>query len=82
MREPRFPQTHDNHWGVDEGEEKSRSSNLQLQMSPELFFGPAALDLCGNQQHDLLGEPEGGNLGGSWVTTWANKHWHHIGNRS
>ena len=63
-----------------EEKKQSRRPNLLLQMSREPFFGPAAPDLCGNQQRGLLAEPEGGNLGGSWVTTCANKHWHHIVN--
>ena len=68
--------------GVDEGspifqaEEKKRSrkANLQLQMSLEPFFGPVAPDLCGNPEHGLLGEPGEGSLGGSWVTTCANRN--------
>ena len=43
-------------------------------MSLELFFGPAAPDLCGNPEHGLLGEPGEGSLGGSWVTTCANEN--------
>ena len=54
-----------------EKERRSRRINLLLQMSPEPFFGLAALDLCGNQQPGLLGEPGEGSLGGSWATTWA-----------
>ena len=61
-----------------EEKKQSRRPNLLLQMSPEPFFGPAAPDLCGNQQHGLLGEPGEGSLGGSLVTTCAKKHCHHI----
>ena len=56
---------------------RRRRPNLLLQMSPAPFFGPAAPDLWGNQQHELLGEPGEGNLGGSWAMTWANNHKHH-----
>ena len=52
-----------------EKERRSRRINLLLQMSPEPFFGRAALYLCESQLHGLLEELEGGSWGGSWART-------------
>jgi len=51
-----------------------RKPNLPLQISPEPFFGRAALYLCESQLHGLLEELEGGSWGGSWARTCTPWH--------